>query len=339
MFLTFEVPILKMVDSVCGINVDISFNMPGGIASAKIIKQYLTDPYIGSATQSLILILKQLLLQRHLNEVFTGGLGSYALVIMIVAFLSMHPLIQAKQIKPEDNIGILLIEFLELYGKSLNFSVVGVGLELTGGGYFFEKRIEFRKTDFRICVQDPQDKANDVSSGTFASFIIKNELSKAYVRLTSIIGNLYELSDRGKRADTILGSIITVSKDVIAQRESRKDLFASLGDLDKIDLLSMRVQHTVVQPTSSQRKIAEKFVESKKIREVVFVDNSSDDDSDKKSEMENDMDIETAMLNYKLENRDSDASDQKQKIWHDQIDLTLSDGEDSGDMEAYYKFK
>jgi non-canonical poly(A) RNA polymerase PAPD5/7 len=30
------------------------------------------------------------LTQRELNEVFTGGLGSYTLIIMIVAFLQLH---------------------------------------------------------------------------------------------------------------------------------------------------------------------------------------------------------------------------------------------------------
>ena len=37
----------------------------------------------------LVLVLKQFLLQRDLNEVFTGGIGSYSLFLMAVSFLQV----------------------------------------------------------------------------------------------------------------------------------------------------------------------------------------------------------------------------------------------------------
>lgn len=37
----------------------------------------------------LIFILKQFLLQRDLNEVFTGGIGSYSLTLMAISFLQV----------------------------------------------------------------------------------------------------------------------------------------------------------------------------------------------------------------------------------------------------------
>ena len=37
----------------------------------------------------MVLVLKQFLLQRHLNEVFVGGLGSYCLTLMVVAKLQV----------------------------------------------------------------------------------------------------------------------------------------------------------------------------------------------------------------------------------------------------------
>lgn len=38
----------------------------------------------------LVLVLKQFLLQRDLNEVFTGGIGSYSLFLMAVSFLQVR---------------------------------------------------------------------------------------------------------------------------------------------------------------------------------------------------------------------------------------------------------
>lgn len=42
----------------------------------------------------LVLVLKQFLLQRDLNEVFTGGISSYSLILLTVSFLQVkvHPL-------------------------------------------------------------------------------------------------------------------------------------------------------------------------------------------------------------------------------------------------------
>jgi len=36
-----------------------------------------------------VLVLKQLLLTRELNEVFTGGISSYSLILMAISFLQV----------------------------------------------------------------------------------------------------------------------------------------------------------------------------------------------------------------------------------------------------------
>lgn len=49
---------------------------------AFLFQKYPVLPY-------LVLVLKQFLLQRDLNEVFTGGIGSYSLFLMAVSFLQV----------------------------------------------------------------------------------------------------------------------------------------------------------------------------------------------------------------------------------------------------------
>lgn len=77
----------------------------------------------------LVMVLKVFLHQRDLNEVYAGGLGSYALLVLVAAFLQLHPSRQPSRrfgkgpSKPEDleqNLGILLIDFFRLYGRTLN---------------------------------------------------------------------------------------------------------------------------------------------------------------------------------------------------------------------------
>lgn len=49
------------------------------------LQKYSLLPY-------LILVLKQFLLQRDLNEVFTGGISSYSLILMAISFLQVSTL-------------------------------------------------------------------------------------------------------------------------------------------------------------------------------------------------------------------------------------------------------
>ena len=53
-----------------------------------LFQKYPVLPY-------LVLVLKQFLLQRDLNEVFTGGIGSYSLFLMAVSFLQVSKLYPA----------------------------------------------------------------------------------------------------------------------------------------------------------------------------------------------------------------------------------------------------
>ena len=83
---SLQVPIVKLTDSETDIKVDISFNMSSGVNSARLIKDFKKRFPVLS---KLVMVLKQFLLQRDLNEVFTGGISSYSLILMTVNFLQV----------------------------------------------------------------------------------------------------------------------------------------------------------------------------------------------------------------------------------------------------------
>jgi DNA polymerase sigma len=153
-----KVPIIKYVDSITHFSLDVSFNMNNGVEAAKVVKTFVNDPKIGKAIFHLMLLLKQFLAQRHLNEVFTGGLGSYALLCMIASFLKIHPLIVSGEINPMENLGILLIEFFELYGKNFNYQEVGISVTIGNATYYKRDPYEFRPGI--VSIRDPQDQCN-----------------------------------------------------------------------------------------------------------------------------------------------------------------------------------
>lgn len=81
-----SVPIVKLTDKETEIKVDISFNMNNGVKSADFIKSYKRRYPV---LDKLVMVLKQFLLQRDLNEVFTGGISSYSLILMTISFLQV----------------------------------------------------------------------------------------------------------------------------------------------------------------------------------------------------------------------------------------------------------
>ncbi|CAF3609284.1 unnamed protein product [Rotaria socialis] len=81
------VPIIKLTDRKTDVKVDMSFNMNNGLRSAQLVLRYMEDyPYM----KYLVYVLKQYLLQLNLNEVWTGGISSYSLILMLVCFFQTY---------------------------------------------------------------------------------------------------------------------------------------------------------------------------------------------------------------------------------------------------------
>lgn len=150
-----KVPIIKFFTTHGRFPVDISVNQGNGITTGKIVKQFLGEL---PALRGLVLIIKNFLSQRSMNEVFTGGLGSYSIVCLAISFLQMHPKIRRGEINPSQNLGVLVLEFFELYGCYFNYEDVGISLR--DGGSYYNKRLrgwyDFRESRL-LSIEDPGD--------------------------------------------------------------------------------------------------------------------------------------------------------------------------------------
>ncbi|KAF4100242.1 terminal nucleotidyltransferase 4A isoform X1 [Onychostoma macrolepis] len=210
------VPIIKLTDQETEVKVDISFNVETGIKAASFIKEYVKKytvlPY-------LILVLKQFLLQRDLNEVFTGGISSYSLILMVISFLQLHPRIDARN--PNMNLGILLIEFFELYGRHFNYLKTGIRIK-NGGAYMAKEDImKAMSNGYRpsmLCIEDPLLPGNDVGRSSYGAMQVKETFDYAYIILGHAVSPLAR-SYPNKDSDSTLGRIIKVTQEVINYRE------------------------------------------------------------------------------------------------------------------------
>ncbi|EMP28684.1 DNA polymerase sigma [Chelonia mydas] len=139
----------------------------------------------------LILVLKQFLLQRDLNEVFTGGISSYSLILMAISFLQLHPRIDAR--RADENLGMLLVEFFELYGRNFNYLKTGIRIK-NGGAYIAKEEIMKAMTNgYRpsmLCIEDPLLPGNDVGRSSYGAMQVKQVFDYAYIVLSHAVSPL-----------------------------------------------------------------------------------------------------------------------------------------------------
>lgn len=193
-----RVPIIKFVEKVTDVAFDISFDVDNGPKAAAYIKDAISRL---PPLRPLCLILKVFLQQRELNEVYSGGVGSYALLAMLIAMLRS---VNDCQRSTEQNLGILLVKFFEFYAHRLN--TWDVGVSCNGSGTFFlksRKGFQTKGRPFLISIEDPQTPGNDIGKNSFNYFQIRSAFMMAYATLTNTKTIMNLGPDR-----SILGTII-----------------------------------------------------------------------------------------------------------------------------------
>lgn len=175
-----RVPIAKYTDVASGLAVDASLDGgSGGPPAAAAAARWLGAL---PALRPLLTVLKTVLHQRDLAEVYTGGLGSYALLVMVAAFLVDKQHSGGRGggrgrggggrggAPPEACLGTLLLDCVDLYGRRLNAASVGVTLH-PGSPIFFPKhRVPWTQPGRPggLAVGDPGDPRNDLAGGSWA---------------------------------------------------------------------------------------------------------------------------------------------------------------------------
>ncbi|CAB4256792.1 similar to Saccharomyces cerevisiae YOL115W PAP2 Non-canonical poly(A) polymerase, involved in nuclear RNA degradation as a component of the TRAMP complex [Maudiozyma barnettii] len=203
-----RVPIIKFVEPESRIHIDISFERTNGVDAAKLIRSWLDST---PGLRELVLIVKQFLHARKLNNVHTGGLGGFSIICLVFSFLHMHPRIVTKEIFAKDNLGVLLIDFFELYGKNFGYDDVAISVLNGEPSYlpkYLWKDLYPIRNSFSLAIQDPGDSTNNISRGSFNIRDIKKAFAGTFDMLTNQCFELHEVSFKGRSGKSILGSVI-----------------------------------------------------------------------------------------------------------------------------------
>lgn len=84
----------------------------------------------------IIYVLKYFLRQRKLNESYTGGISSFLLFNLLLAYVQ-YLAKEDEGIGKKSNLGDILVGFLQFYGFDFNFEDIGISVRY--GGYFYKK--------------------------------------------------------------------------------------------------------------------------------------------------------------------------------------------------------
>ncbi|CCH43591.1 Poly(A) RNA polymerase protein 1 [Wickerhamomyces ciferrii] len=202
-----KVPIIKFTESTSNIHIDVSFERTNGIDAAKTIRSWITET---PGLREIVLIVKQFLSSRKLNNVHVGGLGGYSIICLVYSFLILHPRLSTGNISPYENLGVLLIEFFELYGKNFGYDNVAICVEPDNVCYLNKKYYPDLqgRSSFALSIQDPSDPSNNISRGSFNIRDIKKAFAGAYELLTNGCYDLDTATYKQRIGKSILGNVV-----------------------------------------------------------------------------------------------------------------------------------
>uniref|UniRef100_A0A8C7HS66 Terminal nucleotidyltransferase 4A n=1 Tax=Oncorhynchus kisutch TaxID=8019 RepID=A0A8C7HS66_ONCKI len=199
------VPIIKLTDFRTEVKVDISFNVKNGVKAALLIKDYKKKYPV---LPKLVLVLKQFLLQRDLNEVFTGGIGSYSLFLMAVSFLQVRDFCSSLHYRED------------LYGRHFNYLKTGIRIK-DGGSYVAKDEVQ-KSTDLyrpsMLFIEDPLAPDNDVGRSSYGVLQVKQAFDYAYIVLNHAVSPIAKYYPNNE-SESILGRIIRVTQEVAEYRD------------------------------------------------------------------------------------------------------------------------
>ncbi|TID22594.1 hypothetical protein CANINC_003254 [Pichia inconspicua] len=248
-----KVPIIKFVDPTTRIHIDISFERSNGLTAAKLIIDWLRKT---PGLRELVLIVKQFLAVRKLNEVHVGGLGGFSIICLCYSFLKLHPRISTNNIDPLENLGCLLIEFFELYGYNFGYDEVGIAFTSDYQPIYISKRSHpdlMGRNPFSLAIQDPHDPSNNISRGSFNLRDIKRAFGGAFELLVNRCYQLNSAKYKDRLGQSILGGIIKYKgkqRDFIDARHHVKNVaFHAASTTTK----SVKVKSGILPPLPSEK--------------------------------------------------------------------------------------
>ncbi|KUJ20746.1 uncharacterized protein LY89DRAFT_579514 [Mollisia scopiformis] len=201
-----KVPLVKYVDRLTGLKVDISFENDTGLIANKTFQDWKVE---FPAMPIIVSLVKHILAMRGLNEPVNGGIGGFSVICLVVSLLQNMPQVQSRTMIPEHHLGEILMEFFDLYGNQFNIETTGISMKPPGYVSKTRLNIPYREqTSNKFCIMDPNRSNNNISGGARNSPVIRGAFSDCFKRLQERMVQLQYSAEADRRCESILGTII-----------------------------------------------------------------------------------------------------------------------------------
>lgn len=195
-----RVPILKFVDATTGIKVDVSFENDSGLRAIPTFQEW-KQRY--PQMPVLVVIIKQFLTMRGLNEVFLGGIGGFTIICLVTSMLQHMP---ETQLSGDDfSYGELLQNFFDLYGNRFNVRDTGIMMK---PAKLFRKGVDHVQCKINpatLTIVDPNRPENDISGGSREIKKVFKCFSGAHAAIQK---RLNDVRTGKNKSESILGCIL-----------------------------------------------------------------------------------------------------------------------------------
>lgn len=278
-----RVPIIKFVEKESRIHVDVSFERSNGTNAVETIRSWAKQ---FPCLRYLVMVVKQFLARRKLNNVHAGGLGGFSIICSIANFLTLHPKLASGEIDAEKNLGVLLIEYFELYGKNFNYDRVALKMS-SPMGYLIKRDhpnlSSTNRSTFSIAIQDPADPENNISRGSYNIRAIKKAFHGAFDMLTTRCYEIEMLPRKQRYGMSILGNIIKVKGPERDFNDSR-DSVMNIVQMDELEGTKGSARTILVNDTDGDDDEDNSYEPTQKkpkySKSTEFVEISSDEEDD-----------------------------------------------------------
>jgi len=192
-----KVPLVKYVDKLTGLKVDISFENSTGLVANNTFQAWKRE---FPAMPILVTLIKHLLAMRGLNEPVNGGIGGFSVTCLVVSLLQHMPQVQSRTMIPEHHLGEVLMEFLDLYGNQFNTTTTAISLNPPGYVRKDRSNIPYKGIKSKFMIIDPNRSDNDISGGSSNTEGIRKCFSQAFDKLQQRSAELQRSDDRKNKS-------------------------------------------------------------------------------------------------------------------------------------------
>lgn len=163
-FVNAKVPIIKCTYGETNINIDISIFKKNGIFFAKQIEEIIN---VYPEIRPLMLIIKYMLRQRDLNEIYLGGVSSFIIFTLLYYYIiDVNKRVVYSVNKGEKEklltLGHLLLGFFNFYGYDFNYKKLGISIR--NGCFLYERKGDSKHI---LSVENFQDIYQDLGKSCY----------------------------------------------------------------------------------------------------------------------------------------------------------------------------